>query len=84
MKNADLSKYGITGVSRFFTILLRNAFRRRDVKPSLEGFEKGQYNRIDASKRDDWRVYRTLSQGQIRRYGQYHQDTMWWTSDAIK
>ncbi|MBE6932840.1 MAG: phosphoenolpyruvate carboxykinase (ATP), partial [Ruminococcaceae bacterium] len=84
MKNLDLSKYGISGV----TEIVRNpSFEElfiAETDPSLEGFEKGQVTELGAvnvmtgiytgrSPKDKFIVMDETSK-----------DTVWWTSDEFK
>ena len=84
MKQLDLSKYGISGVTE---IIHNPSFEElfvAETDPTLEGFEKGQVTELGAvnvmtgiytgrSPKDKFIVMDDTSK-----------DTVWWTSDTFK
>ncbi|MDR1746557.1 MAG: phosphoenolpyruvate carboxykinase (ATP) [Tannerella sp.] len=84
MANLDLSKYGITGVTEVVYNPSFDELYKEEIKPGLEGFEKGQVTELGAvnvmtgvytgrSPKDKFFVMDETSK-----------DTVWWTSDEYK
>ena len=84
MKNLDLTKYGITGVTEIVHNPSYEDLFVAETDPSLTGFEKGQETELGAvnvmtgiytgrSPKDKFIVMDDNSK-----------DTVWWTSDAFK
>ncbi|MDR1779130.1 MAG: phosphoenolpyruvate carboxykinase (ATP) [Tannerella sp.] len=84
MAKLDLSKYGISGVTEIVHNPSYEVLFAEEMKPGLEGFEKGQLTELDAvnvmtgvytgrSPKDKFFVYDDTTK-----------DTIWWTSDAYK
>ena len=84
MKNLDLTKYGITGVTEIVHNPSYEELFVAETDPSLTGFEKGQETELGAvnvmtgiytgrSPKDKFIVMDDNSK-----------DTVWWTSDAFK
>ncbi|MGI6153107.1 MAG: phosphoenolpyruvate carboxykinase (ATP) [Christensenellaceae bacterium] len=82
MANIDLSQYGITGVKEIVRNPSFELLFEEEMKPGLEGFEKGQVSELGAvnvmtgiytgrSPKDKFIVMDDVSK-----------DTVWWTSDA--
>jgi len=80
MKNLDLSKYGIVNVKEIVHNPSYEQLFQEEMKPELEGFEKGQLTELDAvnvmtgiftgrSPKDKYIVKDETTK-----------DTMWWTS----
>ena len=79
MKNLDLSKYGIQNVQEIVYNPSYEQLFEEEMKPDLEGFEKGQLTELDAvnvmtgiftgrSPKDKFIVNNEASE-----------DTIWWT-----
>ncbi|MCK3685200.1 phosphoenolpyruvate carboxykinase (ATP) [Maribellus sp. YY47] len=84
MKNLDLSKYGILDVAEIVHNPSYEQLFTEEMKPELEGFEKGQLTELDAvnvmtgiftgrSPKDKFIVMDDTTK-----------DTMWWTSEQAK
>ena len=84
MSKIDLSKYGITGTSEIVYNPSYELLFEEEMKPELEGYEKGQLTELDAvnvmtgiftgrSPKDKYIVMDDNSR-----------DTVWWTSDEYK
>ena len=84
MAKLDLSKYGISGVTEIVHNPSFEVLYAEEMKPGLEGFEKGQLTELNAvnvmtgvytgrSPKDKFFVYDDTTK-----------DTIWWTSDAYK
>ncbi|MBR0173421.1 MAG: phosphoenolpyruvate carboxykinase (ATP) [Lachnospiraceae bacterium] len=84
MANIDLSKYGITGTTEIVYNPSFDFLYEEELKPELEGFEKGQVSELGAvnvmtgiytgrSPQDKYIVMDENSKG-----------TVWWTSDEYK
>ncbi len=84
MANLDLSKYGITGVTEIVRNPSFEELFAEEMKPGLEGFDKGQISELGAvnvmtgiytgrSPKDKYIVMDENSK-----------DTVWWTSDEYK
>ena len=84
MKNIDLSKYGIRGVTEIVYNPSYDLLFEEEMKEGLEGYEKGQLSELDAvnvmtgiytgrSPKDKYSVMDENSK-----------DTVWWTSDEYK
>jgi phosphoenolpyruvate carboxykinase (ATP) len=84
MANLDLSKYGIAGATEVIYNPSFDQLFQEEMKPGLEGFEKGQLTELGAvnvmtgvytgrSPKDKFFVMDETSK-----------DTVWWTSDAYK
>ncbi len=84
MKNIDLSKYGIRGVTEIVYNPSYDLLFEEEMKEGLEGYEKGQLSELDAvnvmtgiytgrSPKDKYIVMDENSK-----------DTVWWTSDEYK
>ncbi|MDR2472671.1 MAG: phosphoenolpyruvate carboxykinase (ATP) [Tannerella sp.] len=84
MANLDLSKYGITGATEVVYNPSFDELYNEEIKPELEGFEKGQVTELGAvnvmtgvytgrSPKDKFFVMDETSK-----------DTVWWTSDDYK
>ena len=84
MKNIDLSKYGIRGVTEIVYNPSYDLLFEEEMKSGLEGYEKGQLSELDAvnvmtgiytgrSPKDKYIVMDENSK-----------DTVWWTSDEYK
>ncbi len=84
MKNVDLTKYGINGVTEIIHNPSYEELFVAETDPSLEGFEKGQVTELGAvnvmtgiytgrSPKDKFIVMDDNSK-----------DTVWWTSDEFK
>jgi phosphoenolpyruvate carboxykinase (ATP) len=84
MAKLDLSKYGISGVTEIVHNPSFDVLYDEEMKPGLEGFEKGQLTELGAvnvmtgvytgrSPKDKFFVYDNTTK-----------DTIWWTSDEYK
>ncbi|RIJ47642.1 phosphoenolpyruvate carboxykinase (ATP) [Maribellus luteus] len=84
MKNLDLTKYGILDVKEIVHNPSYEQLFEEEMKPELEGFEKGQLTELDAvnvmtgvftgrSPKDKFIVMDDTTK-----------DTMWWTSEQAK
>ncbi|MDR1562474.1 MAG: phosphoenolpyruvate carboxykinase (ATP) [Dysgonamonadaceae bacterium] len=84
MATLDLTKYGITGVKDILYNPSFDELYNEEIKPGLEGFEKGQVTELGAvnvmtgvytgrSPKDKFFVLDETSK-----------DTVWWTSDEYK
>ncbi len=84
MKNLDLSKYGIADVKEIVHNPSYEQLFEEEMKPELQGFEKGQLTELDTvnvmtgvftgrSPKDKFIVEDDITK-----------DTMWWTSDTAK
>lgn len=84
MKQLDLSKYGINGVSEILHNPSYDLLYEEELNPALEGFEKGQVSELGAvnvmtgiytgrSPKDKFFVMDDTTK-----------DTIWWTSDEYK
>lgn len=84
MANIDLSKYGIADVKEIVHNPSYEQLFEEEMKPELQGFEKGQLTELDAvnvmtgvftgrSPKDKFIVMDDVTK-----------DTMWWTSDQAK
>jgi phosphoenolpyruvate carboxykinase (ATP) len=84
MAKLDLSKYGISGTIEIVHNPSFDVLYAEEMKPGLEGFEKGQLTELDAvnvmtgvytgrSPKDKFFVYDDTTK-----------DTIWWTSDEYK
>ena len=84
MKNIDLSKYGIRGVTEIVYNPSYDLLFEEEMRSGLEGYEKGQLSELDAvnvmtgiytgrSPKDKYIVMDENSK-----------DTVWWTSDEYK
>ncbi|MCD8364718.1 MAG: phosphoenolpyruvate carboxykinase (ATP), partial [Clostridiales bacterium] len=84
MAKIDLNQYGITGTSEIVYNPPFDFFYEEEIKPELEGYEKGQVSELGAvnvmtgiytgrSPKDKYIVMDENSK-----------DTVWWTSDEYK
>ena len=84
MNKIDLSKYGISGTTEVVRNPSYEQLFEEEIKPDLEGFEKGQVSELDAvnvmtgiytgrSPKDKFIVKDDTSK-----------DTIWWTTDEFK
>ena len=84
MKNLDLAKYGILDVKEIVHNPSYEQLFEEEMKPELEGFERGQLTELDAvnvmtgiftgrSPKDKFIVMDDTTK-----------DTMWWTSEQAK
>ena len=84
MKNIDLSKYGITGVSEIVHNPSYEELFAAETDPTLEGFEKGQETELGAVN-----VMTGIYTGRSPKdkfivMDENSKDTVWWTSDEFK
>lgn len=84
MKTPDLSKYGITGVSEIVYNPSYETLFEEEMKPSLEGFEKGQLTELDAVNVMTGEYTGRSPKDKFIVMDNTTKDTMWWTSDAYK
>jgi len=84
MKNLDLSKYGITGVTEIVHNPSYEELFAAETDSSLEGFEKGQETELGAVN-----VMTGIYTGRSPKdkfivMDENSKDTVWWTSDEFK
>ena len=84
MKNLDLTKYGITGVTEIVHNPSYEDLFVAETDPSLTGFEKGQETELGAVN-----VMTGIYTGRSPKdkfivMDENSKDTVWWTSDAFK
>ena len=84
MKELNLQKYGITGVTEILYNPSYEELFAEETKPGLEGFEVGQVTELDAVN-----VMTGIYTGRSPKdkyivMDENAKDTVWWTSDAYK
>ena len=84
MKNVDLTKYGINGVTEIIHNPSYEELFVAETDPSLEGFEKGQETELGAVN-----VMTGIYTGRSPKdkfivMDENSKDTVWWTSDEFK
>ena len=84
MKQIDLSKYGITGVTEIVHNPSFEELFAAETDPTLEGFEKGQVTELGAVN-----VMTGIYTGRSPKdkfivMDENSKDTVWWTSDEFK
>jgi phosphoenolpyruvate carboxykinase (ATP) len=84
MSKIDLAKYGITGVTEVVYNPSYDTLFNEEMKPGLEGYEKGQVSELGAVN-----VMTGIYTGRSPKdkfivMDQNSRDTVWWTSDAYK
>ncbi len=84
MKNLDLSKYGITGVTEIVHNPSYEELFAAEIDPALEGYEKGQETELGAVN-----VMTGIYTGRSPKdkfivMDENSKDTVWWTSDEFK
>ena len=84
MKNVDLTQYGITGVKEIVYNPSYEALYEEEMKPELEGYEKGQESELGAVN-----VMTGIYTGRSPKdkfivMDENSKDTVWWTSDEYK
>jgi len=84
MSKIDLAKYGITGVTEVVYNPSYDTLFDEEMKPGLEGYEKGQVSELGAVN-----VMTGIYTGRSPKdkfivMDQNSKDTVWWTSDAYK
>ena len=84
MKQVDLSKYGITGVTEIVHNPSYEELFAAETEPTLEGFEKGQVTELGAVN-----VMTGIYTGRSPKdkfivMDENSKDTVWWTSDEFK
>ena len=84
MKNVDLTKYGINGVTEIIHNPSYEELFVAETDPSLEGFEKGQVTELGAVN-----VMTGIYTGRSPKdkfivMDENSKDTVWWTSDEFK
>ncbi|MBQ8767497.1 MAG: phosphoenolpyruvate carboxykinase (ATP), partial [Clostridia bacterium] len=84
MKQVDLSKYGINGVTEIVHNPSYEELFAAETNPKLEGFEKGQVTELGAVN-----VMTGIYTGRSPKdkfivMDENSKDTVWWTSDEFK
>jgi phosphoenolpyruvate carboxykinase (ATP) len=84
MANIDLTKYGITGTTEIVYNPSYEELYKEEMKPELEGFEKGQETELGAVN-----VMTGIYTGRSPKdkfivMDENSKDTVWWTSDEYK
>ena len=84
MTNIDLTKYGITGTTDIVYNPSYELLFEEEMKPDLEGYEKGQLSELDAVN-----VMTGIYTGRSPKdkfivMDENSKDTVWWTSDEYK
>ena len=84
MSKIDLSKYGITGTTEIVYNPSYEDLYKEELKPGLEGFEKGQESELGAVN-----VMTGIYTGRSPKdkfivMDENSKDTVWWTSDEYK
>ena len=84
MKNIDLQKYGISGVTEIIRNPSFEELFAEETKPGLEGFEKGQVSELGAVN-----VMTGIYTGRSPKdkfivMDENSKDTVWWTSEEYK
>ena len=84
MSKIDLSKYGITGTTEIVYNPSFEELYEEEIKPGLEGFERGQLTELDAVN-----VMTGIYTGRSPKdkfivMDENSKDTVWWTSDEFK
>nr|MBD3621226.1 phosphoenolpyruvate carboxykinase (ATP) [Sunxiuqinia sp.] len=84
MKNLDLSKYGIVDVSEIVHNPSYEHLFEEEVKPELEGFEKGQLTELDAVNVMTGVFTGRSPKDKFIVMDETTKDTMWWNSEHAK
>ncbi|MBQ6735707.1 MAG: phosphoenolpyruvate carboxykinase (ATP) [Lachnospiraceae bacterium] len=84
MSNIDLSKYGITGTTEIVYNPSFDALYEEELKPGLEGFEKGQVSELGAVNVMTGIYTGRSPQDKYIVMDDNSKDTVWWTSDEYK
>ncbi|MDO5521848.1 MAG: phosphoenolpyruvate carboxykinase (ATP), partial [bacterium] len=84
MAKVELSQYGITGAKEIVHNPSYEALYEEEMKPGLEGFEKGQESELGAVN-----VMTGIYTGRSPKdkfivMDENSKDTVWWTSDEYK
>lgn len=84
MKNLDLSKYGIVDVSEIVHNPSYEHLFEEEMKPELEGFEKGQLTELDAVNVMTGVFTGRSPKDKFIVMDETTKDTMWWNSEHAK
>ncbi|MBR5970922.1 MAG: phosphoenolpyruvate carboxykinase (ATP) [Lachnospiraceae bacterium] len=84
MANLDLTKYGITGTTEIVYNPSFDALYEEELKPELEGFEKGQVSELGAVNVMTGIYTGRSPQDKYIVMDDNSKDTVWWTSDEYK
>ena len=84
MANIDLSKYGITGTKEIVYNPSFDMLYEEELKPGLEGFEKGQVSELGAVNVMTGIYTGRSPQDKYLVMDDNSRDTVWWTSDEYK
>ena len=84
MANIDLSKYGITGTREIVYNPSFDMLYEEELKPGLEGFEKGQVSELGAVNVMTGIYTGRSPQDKYIVMDDNSRDTVWWTSDEYK
>ena len=84
MANIDLSKYGITGTTEIVYNPSFDFLYEEELKPDLEGFEKGQVSELGAVNVMTGIYTGRSPQDKYIVMDENSKDTVWWTSDEYK
>lgn len=84
MKTIDLSKYGITGVKEIVHNPSYDLLYEEEVKPELQGFEKGQVTELGAVNVMTGVYTGRSPQDKFFVMDDTTRDTIWWTSPEYK
>ncbi|MBQ4417715.1 MAG: phosphoenolpyruvate carboxykinase (ATP), partial [Butyrivibrio sp.] len=84
MTNIDLSKYGITGTTEIVYNPSFDFLYEEELKPELEGFEKGQVSELGAVNVMTGIYTGRSPQDKYIVMDENSKDTVWWTSDEYK
>ncbi|MDR1407700.1 MAG: phosphoenolpyruvate carboxykinase (ATP) [Tannerella sp.] len=84
MAKLDLSKYGISGATEIVHNPSFDALFEEEMKPGLEGFERGQLTELGAVNVMTGVYTGRSPKDKFFVYDETTKDTIWWTSDAYK
>ena len=84
MKNVDLTRYGITGAVEIIHNPSYEFLFEEEMKPELEGFDKGQLTELDAVNVMTGVYTGRSPKDKFIVMDENSKDTVWWTSDEYK
>ena len=84
MKNVDLSRYGITGTTEIVYNPSYEDLYREEMKPELEGYEKGQESELGAVNVMTGVYTGRSPKDKFIVEDENSKDTVWWTTDEYK
>lgn len=85
MANIDLTKYGITGTKKLFTILPMRICTRQRRDPALTGFDEGQESELGAVNVMTGVLTQAVPlKDKFIVMDKNSKDTVWWTTPEYK